>query len=298
MRRVLLLAVLIVGCRCKREDAIPEKPVKKRTPAPLTEAMQACMDGVRAITERVDRCEGGHEWWGSIDRAIEQLRPGCEAMTAAPGALYEKKAVDACIAELKSLPCGARLPDSCRNFGTRKHGEPCAFSVQCVAGSYCKVDFDAMCGVCAPAGKLGDKCFDDPCEEDWVCIEKVCQRPGEVNDKCVTDSECKRTLFCDHTSTGSTCKKLHLEGETCLPHECAPSFVCEGGKCKRRPPPAPPGAKCGNGLDCLDFSCVEGTCRAPGEQGDACGKPDQPQCGSSYVCMKGKCTLPDARECH
>lgn len=304
MRDALIVLAIALGCGCSgrgcRGKEIDADSQKKARPAAVAgPAIQACIDGVRAITEYTDRCEGGHEWWGSIDRAVEQLRPGCEAMAVAPGAKYERTAVDACGAALKTHACGMPLPEPCHTYGTRKHGELCAFAVQCVRGSFCKTDLDTLCGVCERAARHGEACDDRMCDEDLLCIDHQCARPRESGDKCATDSECKRMLFCEQSPVGGTCRAYNAEGEPCAEGLCAPSLSCEAGKCKKRPPPAGPGSKCANSLDCRDFSCVAGTCRPLGEAGDKCdpSSAEVPQCGPAFMCHKGRCAVPDPHAC-
>ena len=293
---LLVSLVVTIGCSgrgCGKTNIEPEPP-KVKKPATTTPAVQTCLDGVRALTEYTDRCEGGREWWGSIERAVEQLRPACEVMTVAPGAVYDRKLVDACIAALAKQPCGAPSPEACHIAGTRKHGEGCAFPVQCERGAFCKIGQDSICGVCAPTAKVGEGCLDAVCDDGLTCLGDKCGKPKEVGEACMGDQECKRMLFCE----AGKCRELRAVGQTCVLNECAPGAMCEAGLCKKRPPPGKPGEKCQNSLECLDFSCSGGTCRPLGELGADCDvMKDMPPCAPSLVCHKNKCALPDAHAC-
>lgn len=293
--RWLWIALALAGCSgrsCKGDAPAPTK--KAKAPAVTTPAVQACLDRLRAVTEYTDRCEGGKAWWGTVERAVEQLRPACEVMAIAPGVTYDRIAIDACIALLPKHPCSTPLPEACGVHGSVANGEPCAFSEQCGRAAFCK-PADTPCGVCAPVAKEGDDCGDTQCEESLNCAGSKCVKPRSAGEPCTSEYDCQRMMFCQ----SGKCLPLRHEGQACTGPECAPSFACASGTCKKRPDPGPPGAKCQSSLDCLDFSCVAGSCSELGGLGEPCDpeKPDLAPCSPSFVCFQGKCTLPDAHAC-
>ncbi len=290
--RWLWLVVALAGCgRCKHDAPPPPVAKKQKAPAVTTPAVQACLDRIRAVTEYTDRCEGGKAWWGTVERAVEQLRGACEIISVAPGASYDRKAIDECVAALPKHACGAPLPASCGVHGSLKLGERCAFAEQCGTGAFCKLG-ETLCGVCAPLARVFEDCQDAACEEGLNCAGSKCIKPGAEGATCLTDFECGRMMYC-----ATTCQRLRGEGQPCTGRECAPDFVCESAVCKKRPPPGPPGAPCQSGLDCLDFACVGGSCRELASVGESCDPEKDPPCAPSFVCFRGKCTLPDAHAC-
>lgn len=285
--------VALAGCgRCKHDAPPPPVEKKPKAPAVTTPAVRACLDRIRAVTEHTDRCEGGRAWWGSVERAVEQLRSACEIIAVAPGAAYDRASIDACIAALPKHACGAPLPASCGVHGSLQTGAPCAFGEQCGPGEYCKLGGDSLCGVCARLAPAGADCTEAQCEDGLNCAAGRCAKPRAEGEACLSDYECGRMMYC-----ASTCQRLRGEGQPCTSVECAPDFVCDSGSCKRRPPPGPPGAPCKSSLDCLDFACVAGSCRELAGSGEPCESESDPPCSPSFVCFHGKCTLPDAHAC-
>ncbi len=296
MKRTLLVAVvLFAGCRCRGETVSPDESNKANRPRVETEAVKLCLEGVRGLSRYSDRCESSHLWWGSVDRAVEQLRPACERMTVAPGVHFDRKEVEACNAALEKAPCFANLPPECRIGGALGAGEPCAFGAQCKVGLTCQPHGEGFCGSCVKLGVEGEDCAERGCDEGLVCIEGKCAKPRAVGGACVFAGDCQRPLTCNMAVLGE-CQAPKKEGETCTRFECDVTLACVDGKCKKRKPPQGPGANCTDSLECLDYACVHGVCGEPLRLGAACGEESAP-CAASFMCVGGKCVLPDAREC-
>ncbi len=282
------------------EEGAPRKP-RRRGAAPSGK-VDLCMLGVRAMTEYAARCEDALPWWGSIERAVEQLRRACESMVNAPGVHYERGEIEACVNAIGKLKCGAPNPPECRFYGTLSKGAPCVFNNQCAEGLLCKIGNTEACGRCATAGKEGESCGDG-CDEGLVCIDDRCGRPRGVGERCRGPYDCNKLLRCAPDPvdfTVSTCKEMLKEGAACGTWDCAPSLRCEAGVCKKRPPPGAPGEKCVDPLDCRDFACVGGSCVTLAEEHEACADlehPDRAPCAPSLACLSGKCKLRDPRSC-
>lgn len=299
---MLTLAVLFAGCRC-RGDRVTADDSKK---APDSEAVKVCLEGVRGLSNYSDRCEQSHLWWGSIDRAVEQLRPACERLVVAPGARFVRAEVEKCNAALEKAPCFQPLPPECQIPGTLKAGEACAFGVQCGPGLTCGLGHDAACGKCMVTSRnAGDSCDgegeDAPvCGEGLVCLRQThkCTAPLGPGATCSDMTDCQRPLICEFKDgPEGVCIAPRKAGEPCTAMDCEITLQCEGGTCKPRALPKNPGASCSDSLDCLDYACVHGVCRAPLQVGKKCGEETAP-CAPSLMCIKGKCVLPDARDCH
>lgn len=300
MRRALLAAVVIVaGCRCRGEDVRADKAQRPRVDS---EEMKVCLDGIRGLSRYSDRCENSHLWWGSIDRAVEQLRPACEALVVAPGARFVRAEVDKCNAALEKAPCFEPPPPECRIGGALKAGEPCAFGAQCGPGLICGLAPGAICGKCVATLREGENCDgadNRSCAEGLACLlaTRKCSTPLPEGGTCSDNSECRRPLFCDFKGgPEGTCTVQRKAGEPCTALECDPTLRCDEGKCVPRGAPKGPGANCADPLDCLDYACVHGVCGTPLAEGAKCSEESAP-CSPSLMCIKGKCVLPDARQC-
>jgi len=290
-RTLLVVVVMLAGCRCRRDD-VTDQP-KFKTPAVETEAVKLCLEGVRGLSRYSDRCESSHLWWGSVERAVEQLRPACERLTVAPGARFDRAEIAKCNAALEKTPCYAPPPLECRIGGTLKHGEPCAFGVQCATGLFCKQPENAICGKCEKVAREGDDCREAQCDEGLVCILDKCGPPKSLGTACSSSYECTRPLSCD--PTGMVCVAPKKAGEACTGLDCDVGLFCDG-VCKPREKPKSPGGNCEDALDCIDFNCVAGRCEALLGVGASCGHEGSP-CAPSLMCVRGKCVLPDARDC-
>jgi hypothetical protein len=295
VKRALLLVtiVLFAGCRCRRDEVTADQTKKPRVES---EAVKVCLEGVRGLSRYSDRCEHSALWWGTVERAVEQLRPACEQLVVAPGARFERAEVEKCNAALEKAPCFTSLPVECRIGGSLKLGEGCAFGAQCATGLFCKQTEGAFCGKCAAAGREGDSCIDAQCDEGLVCVAGKCGPPLAAGAACGSPYECARPLSCDMGPGSGVCVPPRKEGEKCEPTQCEVTLRCTGGVCKKRGAPKGPGAECDDPLDCLDYACVHGVCGAPLLAGEPCGEESAP-CAASLMCVEGKCVLPDARTC-
>jgi len=303
MKRALLALVLVVsGCaRCRTDQVAPDE--QKKAKAPINnEAVRLCLEGVRGLSRYSDRCEHSSLWWGSVERAVEQLHPACERLVVAPGARFDKKEIDACNAALDKHPCFQPLPAECRIGGSLKAGDACAFGAQCGPGLICRQPQGKICGTCVPSAKGGESCVDIPCDESLVCIAEKCSVPVPAGGACSSPYDCQRPLFCDFKSpTSGVCAQPRREGEPCTSIDCEPQLRCTDGRCVKRGPPQGPGADCADSLDCLDYACVHGKCGSFLHAGQKCSEESAP-CAPSYMCIPtgesgGKCVLPDARDC-
>jgi len=306
LRSFLLVAGLALtsSCRargCESEKSIePEKPSKRRARKGFD--VDLCLLGVRALTEYGARCEEALPWWGTIDRAVEQLRGACEAMVRAPGVRYERDEIEACADAIRKMPCGAKQPELCRIGGTLPKGASCVFGAQCARGLFCRTKTGESCGTCIPYALEGEACGEG-CDENLVCIADRCRSHRGEGESCTGLFECKKMLRCvadPKGATGNVCVPFAKEGEKCGMYDCSPAFRCDSGVCKPRSPPKSPGSPCVDPFDCVDFTCVAGTCRAYGGEGDAC--PDQEHaerapCGPSFSCLAGVCKPIDANAC-
>ncbi len=301
MPRWPLVLLLLTSCRgCTSQDVERDDSPKKAKKKPLrVDAVELCMRGVRATTEHVAKCEGGSAWWGSIDRAVEQMRATCNAMVNAAGVRLVEAEIDACVGALAEAACDDVTPPACKLAGSLKAGSPCLYSQQCVADHFCKTE-DGPCGKCARLPKGGEAC-DSICDEGAWCSSGTCKKTLADRDACTPSDQCGRLSRCmlDAKSSTSRCLPLRAEGEACSMGECRPNLDCVGGKCVPRPPPKKPGEACSSMFDCLDFSCVDHTCAALVGKGEPCGltfDKDYPQCEVGLSCVKGKCVDP-AQHC-
>lgn len=289
--RSCLLITIVIACK----GAAHQQTEISNTPAPAT---TTCMEYFRAVIEHKVRCESSAAWLGPVDQQLEDVRPSCTEIAAAPGAHLEADPVARCAADLKALPCFNAYPQSCRHIaGTLPAGSPCAYSLQCGAGQMCTAAGPQSCGVCAPLAGGGEPCGVG-CAWDLVCISGRCSAPRGAGESCRSDSDCIRPLRCPSRSSFTpTCVRALGEGDACQEDlDCPVTLRCTAGACRKRPPPQPPGASCESPLDCLGLSCVDKRCVAPGREGESCG--GEHTCASSYVCDQGVCRLPRAADCH
>ncbi len=292
--------VLAVGCNRRprgRAGAAASAPA----PAPAA-AVDSCLIFVRAAATRTARCEGGVAWWGSLDRAVEQLRPACEAMARAPGVRYLREQADRCAAALAALPCEATDPAECRVTGSLAAGAPCGMDEQCGAGLFCDSALGTACGVCAPLPAAGQEC-EVRCADGLYCNRDFsCAPLRREGESCVTPFDCARTLQCApgaDADGGDVCRRFQQAGESCTERlACASGLRCAGAVCVPREPPGQPGANCKDGLDCVDFSCVAGKCAALARLGEPCSYTGtHAPCEPSLLCLGDRCQARDPAAC-
>ena len=289
--------VLVVGCNRRprgRAGAAASAPV----PAPAA-AVESCLTFVRATATRTARCEGGVAWWGSLDRAVEQLRPACEVMARAPGVHYRREQADSCAAALAALPCEAPTPAACQVTGSLAAGAPCGMDEQCGAGLFCDALLGDPCGVCALLPGAGQEC-EVRCVDGLYCSDFTCAPLRQDGESCLTPFDCARTLQCAPGADGDDiCRRFQQAGESCTERlACASGLRCAGTVCVPREPPGQPGAACKDGLDCVDFSCVAGKCAALARLGERCSHVGaHPPCEPSLLCHEDRCIPRDPAAC-
>jgi hypothetical protein len=207
----------------------------------------------------------------------------CNAFTTYPGAVSPIPNVGLALTYCPDLLVGHVPPN-----------QPCSLSLECAKGSRCvtgvpdpisaypgqptPVPLVPVPGVCVPYQKTGEPCNDSTdCGDDGSCRapEFVCGAPAAEGAPCTSTlnqntgqvtSNCdeKAGLFCEDAIT-FTCRHHPRAGEPC---DFARSPQCD-------PDPA------------LALSCdfmFSGTCRAPGDEGDACGGPAIPPCRPAFSC--------------
>lgn len=197
----------------------------------------------------------------------------------------------ACIAQMDAQACNPKpgapivpldptLMDACLNVlvGSTPVGAECIYTHECVDGSRCVGDADAVGrGVCVPYQESTNICNTDadcdPKVTQLYCAQQDfhCHVRGHLGEACAytTDSvgknpslplllQCDNTLgniYCDPLS--NTCKQLPADGEACLS-------------------PTPPGVSSPCDPDptlmlvCDASGGGTGVCRAPGQSGDDC----------------------------
>jgi hypothetical protein len=205
------------------------------------------------------------------------------------------------LASLQSQPKAEYGFDASRGLA---NGQPCMHPLQC-ASLVCLRLQGASCGVCAAPIAIGGKCDDvnivlgSPCGMGNTCAGGVCKPFGDKGAQCnATTAPC----FIDLGCVGGVCGAFLGKGDTCtsLTGECDIKEVlaCEPNikKCVLLKW-VEDGKACGikdNGLfvckksDCFP-SVLDGTCRAPAEDGKPCDSAAGPGCLLHAQCVNGIC---------
>jgi hypothetical protein len=210
-------------------------------------------------------------------------------------------------------------PPGCNAAGPDGTGTPCGTDNECKTG-YCRIDTDAICGVCAAKPLIGATCVGGDCGRDLGCAKAATSSTGmcaawvEEGDPCPDVLHpCAPTLTC----YAGTCTKARLEGMTCdgmnisapmcnsqLGLSCIAStcvkntHVHAGESCGAF---AGAVATCVAGATCIKASVTDlaGVCMGPAADGAACNDDPTigPPCLTPAKCVAGVCTVPDSRTC-
>jgi len=199
---------------------------------------------------------------------------------------------------------------------TKRRPTPCNQDMQLVLLLSCALLF-----ACRPTAGLGDECNvsqegdgryepTPECDHGLVCsyLSNRCECPEsliEVGDDCVvagTGQENERCPFADspYCTEGLSCMKLSEGeflcrpigsaslGDSCVPDrgDCAEGLLCDSFPTTCIQPESIP-----QFYDCLDdracrpgSSCVHGTCRVLGQEGDLCDS--DPDCAGDRLCQE------------
>ncbi|XP_070176047.1 prion-like-(Q/N-rich) domain-bearing protein 25 [Littorina saxatilis] len=168
-------------------------------------------------------------------------------------------------------------------------GESCEGSINCVTDTDCDTT-DSTCRT--KVTKAGSACsekttFCDP--TTLTCDGENCKI--QVNQSCAATTECTAYAECDttctckapdYTAASGVCVGTKTLGEECANDNCAPGFVCDGGKCKNKFKEA--GNDCSatvtdKACDPTTLACQDGKCKWKIEQ--VCTATDQCVAGAT-----------------
>jgi hypothetical protein len=204
---------------------------------------------------------------------------------------YDPVAAEVCLDEVRSdlEACNNGFGGSCTRVmrGLLRDGEPCTNHRDCVSGACSEVGNGLQCGG-QPHAALDAPCALS-CGLDsygaWSCW-------GQPSQAHIGQCFAEDGLFCSLNGealgpldgSGATCQPLRATGEECAdPRECTDGF-CTSGLCG-----PDPGSEVGADCPCkVGLHCVEGTCQAGGDFGEACDFASSP-CAAGLTCIEGTC---------
>jgi hypothetical protein len=256
--------------------------------------------------------------YGDESGCQARLRLQCETEAALPGSGLTAAAAGPCGDALVAATCdqlfGATVP-ACQLKGTAARGAPCGAGVQCRSG-FCRTAETSFCGTCDERAVEGASCdADEACQFPLVCSEAgQCATASAEGELCNERHPClPGLLFC---AADNTCKRRSGEGRACnrsgqgalqpceIGFSCRPStsgtcrairFVAAGQTC------SVPMTASGTLILCAaSGSCVEGSCRPAGADGQPCTVSplgDSGGCLAPALCLEGVCKLPDPAAC-
>ncbi len=225
----------------------------------------------------------------------------------APGAAFDKAAVDASTSCFQMLPCdqlyGHDLDTLCarpKPSNAAPMGAECNKPNDC-ASVFCDGKTDVACGHCAASvvGNIGDACnyfAGKLCPAGAFC-NGTCVAVREIGDACNGTMTCGNALKC----VSGKCAKPGALGATCsdssqcdlfqlltcdkVAGQCAAiAFVGAGAACDTSESTPP----CANGLHCIaPAGSSSGTCQVGVQPGMACTRSSS--CTLGYHCGGGIC---------
>lgn len=277
LAHVCIVASLgVVGCGSSDEDASTTAP--GATPAMQSRERAACASLRAAANAHEGRC-GAPNFFPFDAVHLAHEAETCAIAIAAPGARIDASAVEACAAALRTAACDEGPAACAFPTGTLRDGAGCVSGVQC-SGGKCVRATGAGCGQCAASGALGEAC------EPWTVGLGV---------GCGDNARCGWSATDFYGEAQATClpRRIAREGEECDDQTtCAPTLSCtpnvdsggadaESGRCE---PALTEGTPCQAGArpGCVTgTTCIEGVCRPPGAEGEACAPDPFPNVRSS-----------------
>jgi hypothetical protein len=260
-----------------------------------------------AYCGKIDSCAPGllALFFGDLATCSTRAAMGCELDRNAPDSGYDDAWAGACRDALDAASCddvfAAGVPECDAPAGARADGAACGDDAQCQS-SYCDSP-GAGCGTCRARIPAGGACADAPqaCEAGTRCgFNQQCVLLGVQGDACDDDQPCTPLYACIE----GTCATGGGPGETCevgsSPCDFSQQLLCNGEVCAKfelAGAGEPCGLVGGSLVACAAGECVNGTCAAPGEDGQACGGDDGDLCLSPAECDAGVCTVLDPASC-
>lgn len=202
-----------------------------------------------------------------------------------------REGVAQCAAHLETVACERQINDldgGCANMwvGQVPTEGDCGIGIEnliCAPGNACVVD-TSFCGVCTPAGDVGEPCVEDRCVSSATCVDGTCVARGLPGDSCDDDAPCAIGIICTDgtcqprtyvgvgdacgatarcpyqtTCLGGVCVQDALLGGDCTASACASGW-CDGTVCREF---IPIGEGCGEGFQCASYRCTNGVCQSP-----------------------------------
>jgi hypothetical protein len=314
----LLLAVLLAALTC--DDSRRNEPLAARVARAFCAHRFACCSPFELSAMTSDRYTNEAECVEFATLAARQQLGTVEGAIAQGRITIDDARADACLEGLRAQVCGAEilalqdfaplspLPNatellaSCPDMlvGHVANNRACNLSEECTSGSRCLSGTPgnpgnpipgaggtggtviATPGICVPYQRAGEPCNQSSdCEPRFTCRTPAytCGLKPQLGEPCAVEfdmvtgypiSTCDTSqgLYCDQPFNGQptngVCRRYPLDGQPCnqfsLP-QCDPDPML--------------------GLRCNQFS---GTCRRPGNEGDACGGPAIPPCREDLGC--------------
>jgi hypothetical protein len=269
LRSFLLAALLVCGA-----------PPSTAADADL--AARACAALHTLPAERRQACCGGAAenlaavCASALRAALERGAVRVDAGRVARCARDTRKSLSGCDWVSPLLPEPA---PSCATLidGTLARGAPCASSLECADGLYCRGAAPGVGGVCAPPARVGAAC-ENPADNlaafargvgdprhpscEGLCMRGQCVARGAEGAACPSSALCAGGLHC----IDGTCRAraLPVAGEPCSAQkECGAGLVCTVGTCG---PPKAGGASCKLPFECRSLACE----KAPGAKRGTC----------------------------
>jgi hypothetical protein len=291
------------------------------SPAPRGTLAQADVAAfVAARCERMSRCDPQQLFqdFGDVAGCSTLLVPDTDDEVNGPGTSVTKAQIDACVAKLKTVPCGAtaaELPE-CNFAGTLADGTSCLTDSQCKSGSCGRPDVQDLvvsCGTCSPPVALGGDCSAANCQLGLGCVQGKCVAPVDPDAACDESKPCKGVNQCFQgkctapLAKGAECvanDETALVCDPIAPLTCISTSTDKGAKGTCVPivfakPNEPCGLdqKSGSLILCATSTCDQGKCQPDLPEGAPCSDAQPTICAFSLTCKDGKCIKEAAPAC-
>jgi len=301
------------------QSSSPDAPLPIDLAPDVGPSTEFCAGYAAKLCDRLAACSSPYLTWvyGTMAGCQARFELQCRSEAIAPGTGFRGAGAMACADAFAGASCDDLRGDSvpaCQFKGTLPAGAACGSGAQCSSG-FCRIPETAFCGKCDARAAEGAVCDSDAaCEFPLLCSEAGrCARPAGEGELCNETRPClPGPLFCGNDNT---CRRPSAEGKACnvsgnAPYQrCETGFACRptaGGTC-RPIRLVDVGLTCGispTGSSVVlcngSGSCVNGTCRPPGQDGERCtASPlgDSGGCQPPALCLEGLCKLPDPASC-
>jgi hypothetical protein len=327
-----VLVFAAFGAACSSSSTTVTTPTDDGgTDAHAVTADEACTQLANAFCTKIGSCSSFFTLaaYGDVATCETRFKATCLTNLGANGTGATPTQFAACAAVAPNLSCpdvfASNFPADCQPIaGTLANDAACGDSSQC-SSKFCGFDSNlATCGKCAAPPAAEAPCASGGCPNGLKCgADSKCHAPGGLNAMCDANHACNGEYQCltgkcvAYLPLGADCDPAGTATPTKGSCDLLSALWCNlhTRKCEAMTQNAAQGATCGLNLTSGGVTICEpksfckitnattyaGTCTARVADGGACDLTTPTlgeQCTEPAKCIGGKCTLPDATQCH